>query len=112
ELKKRSQKVAVRKELALSEEDLLFEDDILLIVKKPCGIPSQPTLDPKRDSMVSALTRFLKERDKRDGYLALHHRLDVDTSGALVFCRKKSFNKAVSELFSERKIEKCYLALT
>ncbi len=111
ELKKRSRKVEVKASLNLGPADILFEDDIIIVVKKPSAIPSQPTLDPQRESMQSALARYLEQRDGRLGYLALHHRLDGDTSGALLFCRKKSFNKEVGELFSERLIRKVYLAV-
>ena len=111
ELKRRSDQITVRPQIELSASDIVFEDDVLLVVKKPVGIASQPTLDPSSDSMVAAMERFLKRRDSRVSYLALHHRLDVDTSGLLLFCRKKSFNKSIGDLFSERKIEKNYLAV-
>lgn len=111
ELKRRSDQITVRPQLELTASDIVFEDDVLVVVKKPVGIASQPTLDPSSDSMVAAMERFLKRRDPRVSYLALHHRLDVDTSGLLLFCRKKSFNKAVGDLFSERRIEKNYLAV-
>jgi len=91
--------------------DILYEDRIILVANKPAGIPSTPPLKggPNFEQQVA---QFLGQRQKDKPYLVLHHRLDQDTSGALLFCKKKSFNKAIADLFSEKKIEKTYLALS
>jgi RluA family pseudouridine synthase len=90
---------------------LLFEDDWLLAVAKPAGLPSQPTLDPSRPSMQSELKSFLKKRDGREPYLALHHRLDRDTSGVLLFVKDPKANAGVGAMFSEKTAQKTYHAL-
>ena len=90
---------------------VLFEDEWLIAVAKPAGLPSQPTLDPARASVESELKAFLKKRDGGDPYLVLHHRLDRDTSGVLLFSKAPKANAGVGALFSEKTAQKIYHAL-
>jgi RluA family pseudouridine synthase len=96
----------------LSEADVLYEDSYLIAVNKPSGLPTQPTLDPERDHLYAALQRFLMRRnEKRMPYVGLHHRLDFDTSGIVLFTVAREANAGVSALFSERTAQKTYLAV-
>jgi RluA family pseudouridine synthase len=97
--------------IEFTEANIIYQDDAIVVLNKPAGIPSQGTTDPTRDHAYEALRRYLEEKEGREVYLAIHHRLDSDTSGPLLFCRKKSFNKPVQELFSERTAVKTYLAI-
>jgi len=103
----------------LDASSVLFDDGCLLAVAKPPGIPIHPTADPARDDFFSAVRRWLATerpglRAAADGlpYLALHHRLDVETSGAVLFNTDPSVNARLTELFAAREIEKVYHALT
>src|SRR5688572_927123 len=84
--------------------DVLFEDDILLVVNKPSGLLTQSSVDKKRPDLYTTLS-------KKYSYLALHHRLDVGTSGVLLLCKNKSYNKEVANLFRERIAQKLYMAV-
>lgn len=99
-------------EFDLSYEDILFEDKQIIVVQKPAGVPTHSTLDPDRDNLFAGLKRYLTVRDGVVPYLGLHHRLDRDTSGLILLTKKQSVNRAVGELFSQRKIKKSYVALT
>lgn len=90
---------------------ILYEDEVLVIVDKPAGIPTQATLDKKRPHVYGILKAQL-EKEKPGTYLALHHRLDRDTSGVLLFCKDKAFNQSISEMFKRHEFEKIYWALT
>jgi RluA family pseudouridine synthase len=93
--------------------NILFEDDDLIVIDKPPGLPSQPTVDESRDSLLSALTRFLSMRDRiAKPYVGVHHRLDRDTSGVVLFTKTQRVNLAVAEIFSSRQVIKIYQALT
>lgn len=84
---------SINKQLSLP---ILYRDQDLLIIDKPAGIASD---DP-------ALQRHLSPSN-----LELVHRLDKETSGALIFaCNSTTFN-AMVELFKERKVKKKYLAI-
>lgn len=99
-------------EFNFSKKNILFEDEYIIVLNKPIGVPTHSTLDPDRDHLVAGLKRYLKERDGKISYIGLHHRLDKDTSGVVLLTKQQSVNKAVGDLFSKRKIEKTYLAVT
>ena len=90
---------------------ILFEDDWLIVVNKPAGLPTQPTLDARRASVHSTLEAFLRQRDGGTPYLGLHHRLDRDTSGLVLFTRDPRANKGTSALFAGKAVRKTYHAL-
>jgi RluA family pseudouridine synthase len=98
--------------LQLTSEQILFEDDWVIAVNKPSGLLSQGTRDPNRDHLIAALTRFLSVRDGDKPYLAMHHRLDLETSGALILAKHKKANKGLSQSFQKRRVDKRYIALT
>jgi len=110
-LKELTRNIEIKDKINLTIDHIIWEDQKLLIASKPKGLPSLQTLDPKRDYFLAAIKRLLVQRDGRENYLALHHRLDVETSGLMLFCKKKSLNKDIGELFSKRKIHKEYHAL-
>src|SRR5438046_6295875 len=92
------------------EEHVLFEDDDVIAVHKPAGVPSQ-SADPDRpDDLVTRLRAFLAARDgKRDPYLGTHQRLDRDTSGVLLFTKRPEMNAAIAKQFEGRTTKKHYL---
>lgn len=99
-------------EWKLTKKEILYEDEFLIVIDKPAGIPTQPTLDEARVNLYSQVKKFLSEREKKpDVYVGLHHRLDRDTSGVILFTKEKSVNRAVGELFSEHTAQKYYRAL-
>ncbi len=82
----------------------LFEDDTIVVVNKPPGLPSQPTRDPNRPNLYTLMTQAFP-------YVALMHRLDRDTTGLMIFSKDKKANTALGDAFKERRVEKTYLAL-
>jgi 23S rRNA pseudouridine955/2504/2580 synthase len=91
---------------------VLFEDEYLIAAEKPSGIPTQQTVDKKRPDFFSQLKNEISLREASLTYLGLHHRLDVGTSGIILFSKVKFANKHIAKLFNERKIKKTYLAIT
>ncbi len=98
-------------EWKLGPESILFEDEWIIGVAKPAGLPTQPTLDEARANLYALLKKYLAERDGPECYVGLHHRLDRDTSGVMIFTKKKEANAAVGRLFAEHLAQKTYLAL-
>ena len=84
---------------------IIFEDDDLLIIDKPAGLLSVPGRLPEHQD--SAYLRVL------DIYPAakVTHRLDMATSGLLMFAKHRDAEVAISKLFQNRKIKKNYVAL-
>lgn len=88
---------------------ILYEDEWIIVVNKPSGLPTQPTLDPFRANLYDLVKQFIAQRENNeDSYVGLHHRLDKDTSGLVLFTKKEQANKGVSELFSAHQIQKTY----
>ncbi len=85
---------------------ILFEDEYLLIVNKPAGIPSQPTVDPKRPSVYTLLQKQFPQLT-----LFLHHRLDKDTTGVYLLSKSSKANKPLTDMFREHKFQKTYLSI-
>jgi RluA family pseudouridine synthase len=96
----------------LETSRVLFEDEWLIVIDKASGLPTQPTVDPNRANLYEVVRNFLADRDHiANPYLGLHHRLDKDTSGIVLFTKKEEANKGVSELFSNHVIQKTYQCL-
>ena len=85
--------------------DLVYCDESLLIVNKPAGLLSVPGRGmDKADSMTTRVQIEFSDA------LSVH-RLDMSTSGLLVFARGKNIHRLISRLFRERKVHKSYIAL-
>src|SRR5579871_4874684 len=88
---------------------IVDEDADLLVVDKPAGIASQASDASAPDDLVTRLKSFLARRGG-DPYLGVHQRLDRDTSGLLVFARRRSANAKLAQQFEGRHVEKTYVA--
>jgi len=84
---------------------VLFEDEHLLVVSKPAGMPVQadPTAD---EDLLTAL-----RRERKEPSLELAHRIDRPVSGVVLLARTAEANKGLQALFRERRIEKRYWAI-
>lgn len=86
------------------ELEILFEDQDLVAIEKPAGLPSQPTLDKRRRNIFDLL-----KTQRPDIPIFLHHRLDLDTSGVMLFGKSERINKPLGELFKNHQIQKTYV---
>ncbi len=99
----------------MSSASIVFEDEHLIVVHKPPGLPTQPTVDESRENLFAAVKGFLVKRENVPAdrvYLGLHHRLDRDTSGLVLMTKTKEANPGIAELFKNHGITKVYQALT
>ncbi|MDP9003067.1 MAG: class I SAM-dependent methyltransferase [Myxococcota bacterium] len=84
---------------------IVHDDADIIVVDKPEGVPSQ-SADPERpDDVVTRLRSHLG-----GVYLGVHQRLDQDTSGLLVFARRREANGSLAAQFEGRKVRKTYVA--
>jgi len=90
---------------------LLYEDRDILIVDKPAGLLTLPTADRERDTLLARASRFLRLRYGGRPFLGVVHRLDKETSGALVFARSHAAQRALQTLFKAHDVERQYLAV-
>ncbi|GIX35595.1 MAG: ribosomal large subunit pseudouridine synthase D [Lysobacteraceae bacterium] len=89
---------------------LLYEDEHLLIVDKPAGLVVHPGAGNPDGTLVNGLLHFDPglERLPRAGIV---HRLDKDTSGALLVARTPMAHAALVERLAARAIQRQYLAV-
>jgi len=96
--------------------DVVFIDESLVIVNKPSGIPTAPTLDPNRESLYHRVLLFLAKLTELSSlasmpYLRSVHRLDKDTSGLVILARTPQSTRVLSHRFTQREIDKRYLMM-
>ena len=83
---------------------VLHDDDDLLVVSKPAGLLSVPGRLPEHQD--SALTRLTAQW----GALGVVHRLDMDTSGLMLFSKNADTLANLHRQFSSRKVTNGYEA--
>lgn len=86
--------------------DVLFEDAALLVINKPSGL----AVHGGSGISLGAIEQLRAARPEAK-FLELVHRLDRDTSGVLMFAKKRSALVAMHEKLREGKVQKLYLAL-
>jgi 23S rRNA pseudouridine1911/1915/1917 synthase len=96
--------------------EILYQDEDFAVVNKPAGMIVHPGAGAHSGTMVAALlSRFGGSAGLSSvgGPLrpGIVHRLDKDTSGALVVALNDAAHKRLVEEFSRRQVEKTYLAL-
>ncbi len=94
--------------------DIIFEDAALIVINKPAGLVVHPAPGHIGGTLVNALLQYAPHikniGDKsRPGIV---HRLDQNTSGALVAAKTKVAHQKLSALFAEKQVDKRYLAIT
>jgi 23S rRNA pseudouridine1911/1915/1917 synthase len=90
---------------------VLHEDADCVVVDKPAGLLTLPTAEREKDTLMSRVSAYLQHRYRRRPYVGVVHRLDKETSGALVFARSRETLHALQELFKRHAIEREYVAL-
>jgi 23S rRNA pseudouridine1911/1915/1917 synthase len=95
-----------RPEVALPEYRVVHEDEHLIVVDKPAGLVTAPTPESDRGNLLDLLSRR-----PGGGQVYLVHRLDMPTSGLLVFAKTPAANRALSDRFVAHDVERAYLAV-
>lgn len=92
--------------------DVLYEDNHLLVLNKPVGLPTMGVAADKPSLWVAAKA-WLKEKYQKSGnvYLGTVNRIDTPVSGVLLFAKTSKAAARVSEQIRERQVEKLYWAL-
>lgn len=85
--------------------EILFKDECLVAVDKPPGLLTVPGRGPDKQDCL--YTRLLAEF--HDALMV--HRLDMDTSGVVLFARSPEAQRNLSMQFEQREVEKSYVAL-
>lgn len=96
---------------------ILYEDRAALAIDKPAGwllVPAhwrQTSRNLQAAIESDLFTRAFWARVRNLKFLRYVHRLDAETSGALLMAKSPGALRALSEVFEARGVEKCYLAV-
>lgn len=92
--------------------DILYEDEDLIAVNKPTGMVVHPAPGHPSGTFVNALLFHCRSLECTDPVRpGIVHRLDKDTSGILLAAKNLRTHGKLVEMFSERRIQKFYLAI-
>ena len=93
--------------------DVLYEDDDLIVVNKPAGMTVHAGAGNFTGTLVNALLGRGQSLSQGGDALrpGIVHRLDKDTSGAIVIAKSDFAHAKLSEAFQSRTMQKTYLAL-
>ena len=101
-------------EKQFEKEDLviLHEDNHVIVVMKPQGVPSCED-ESKDTDMLTVIKEHIKERENKQGnvYVGLVHRLDRPTGGVMVFAKSSKAAARLSEQMKTGDFEKKYSAV-
>ena len=86
-------------------EYLIYRDDSLLVANKPAGLLAVPGRGADKQDCLSARI----QRAFPDALVV--HRLDMATSGLMLFARGAEMQRRLSQMFRERAVEKRYIAV-
>jgi 23S rRNA pseudouridine1911/1915/1917 synthase len=92
-------------EQALPPFTVVFEDEDIVVVDKPSGLLTAPTPESDRNNLADLLSR-------RPGSVPVFvvHRIDLETSGLVMFAKTADANRELSNRFRDHDLERAYLA--
>lgn len=93
--------------------EVLWEDEHLLVINKPAGIPVVPDRwQPHLPNIRGILQAKYRQHSGQNAQaIWIVHRLDVGTSGVLLLAKSAGFHQKLSQLFEKNEIRKTYLAI-
>jgi len=85
---------------------ILYEDENCLVFNKPSGLLVIPT-DKNEDH---TLVNIVNQQQGTQGHLYPAHRLDRDTTGAILFAKGKDNQEKLMQFFKDKQVHKTYIA--
>lgn len=92
------------------ELPVLFEDDHMLIVNKPAGMATHPN-EAGQTGTLSNLVAFYFQMNGEERKVRHVHRLDKDTSGAVVFAKHRLAHALLDEQPQRKELARTYVAV-
>ena len=90
--------------------DILYEDNNLLIVNKPVGILVHPDSKDKRGTLVNIVSNYY-HKTKQNISVRYLHRIDMDTSGIVVFAKDILTSSFIGEMIKNHTFTRRYLCI-
>ncbi len=90
--------------------DIVYEDEDLLIINKPAGMPIHPSQGNYDNTLANACAYYFQQKGEPFTYRCIN-RLDRDTTGLLILARHAYSASLLSSMVAKREIHREYLAL-
>src|SRR6185295_17552760 len=92
--------------------EILYEDNHLLAVNKPAGLPTMGVSED-RNSLLAVAKEYVGRKYNKPGnvYLGIVSRLDAPVTGVVLLARTSKAAGRLSQQFREREVEKFYWAI-
>ncbi|MBZ5748980.1 RluA family pseudouridine synthase [Metabacillus rhizolycopersici] len=90
--------------------DVLYEDDHLLIVNKRAGIDTHPNEAHQKGTLANGIAYYYQSNGLQIRVRHIH-RLDKDTSGAIIFAKHDLAHSLLNHALELRKIKRTYIAI-
>lgn len=90
--------------------DIVYEDEDIIVVNKPAGMPVHPSLNNYRNSLANALMYYYQQQEKPFIFRCTN-RLDRDTSGLTVIAKHMVSSSILSGMTARHDIIREYLAV-
>lgn len=90
--------------------DIIYEDEDLLVLNKPAGMPIHPSLNNYTNSMANALAYYFQSQGKPFIFRCCN-RLDRDTSGLTIVSKHLVSGSILSGMTKYREVHREYLAI-
>lgn len=92
--------------------DIVYEDENMLVVNKPSGMLTHPTLQETENTLVNALLNYCDLSDLNGDFRrGIVHRLDRNTSGLLMIAKNNKTHEYLAQEIKNRNVVKKYLAV-
>jgi len=104
----RLQELLAQPSVADTELSILYESPEMLVVDKPAGVAVHSSSGHEDDNLTSRVQSYLTGKRFQ---VAPIHRLDIGTSGPVLFGKGKKACAALGTLFMRHEVEKVYVAL-
>lgn len=90
--------------------DILLEDETMLIINKPAGVPVHPSMDHFEDSLSNGIRFYFDEIDLKRKIRPVN-RLDKDTSGIVIFAKNEYVQECLVKQMKKNTFVKEYIAV-
>ena len=89
---------------------VVYEDEHVLVANKPAGMDTHPNSSSETDTLANAVAGHYRSRNEIRKVRHVH-RLDRDTTGAVLFAKHALIHPILDRMLTERKIKRTYVAL-
>lgn len=90
--------------------DILYEDEDILVINKPAGMPVHPSMGNYENTLANGIAWYFSQKGEDFVYRCIN-RLDRDTTGALILAKNPLSAAVLSVQMKRRQIRRTYLAL-